>query len=930
MSMRLPLALFPLLALLMFHAVAEGSTDHWGPCPASPAVVNPPALSPLQEVISLRGEWDFVVDKTMHGRHRMGKGPDWREPDWSGLRTIEVPGCWEAQGVGEAGMSQTWDPIFDRIPRPLNHVFMGTARYRKEVEIPASWQDKRIWLKVGGVRTEAWLWVNKQRVAHLNTYCGSYKYDITEFVVPGSTAEIVATVRNDSPSRKGCMAAFHRFGGFYRDIELEATPQTRLEDVWVQSLFDENAARVHVSLCHVGEEVAENLELQGIITTSDGKPARVFSQPVTLNPGNQSEITIDAPLDPFHPWSPENPYLYQVEVTLLKDGAPLHGWVERFGVRKLEVRGDRFYLNNEPFFIRGYGDDYIYPITLISPAEREAHLETLAIARKAGFNYVRHHTHCEIPEFFEAADESGILIQPELPYYHDITTEAFPFDPLGDLQELYRHYRRYVSFASYCTGNEGHLGSPLDEEIYAWAKEHDPDRIFQHQDGGCNTAANSDYDSPNGYQGMATSIVPWKPGTFDALEMPFIAHEYLNLGIKMDPRTEPLFTGAIPAPRSMEDYEASLAKAGISPFWGDACLRAAHGLQGYYQKKGIEAARLDPACDGYSYWTLIDVMVQQENTYTGQGFLNAFWQQKEGGLSPEAFSVFNGPSALLADLSEVNAIAVSGDALSIPLWVSHFGGEALPEGKLLWELKTAEGTLLAGDLVSPSHAIGDVREIGSVEMIIPELDKPVEASFHISLEGSALNNSWRFWLFPTRQTFTGEGLAATEDLHGEIVRRYPGAELFDGESASEAALIITSAGHPILQDSKLKDKRILVIAAAEGAPNIHLGWWSLGNQLGTAFADHPIYGDFPLEESISPLWFRLIKQGLPLPLETAGTEVEYFAIGEGLHTYFSYLHQEQEEGGLPRLYSHGLDLMADVPEALWLLDQLIGYMKTGD
>ena len=241
------------------------------------------------------------------------------------------------------------------------------------------------------------------------------------------------------------------------------------------------------------------------------------------------------PLSAFRPWTPETPNLYLAQVTLFSGETAIHGWIERFGVRKLEVRGNRFYLNGVPYFLRGFGDDYIYPLTLISPPDRGEHFRHLTKARKAGFNYVRHHTHCEIPEFFEAADEAGILIQPELPYYHDIAPEGAEFDPLRDIKELYRHYRRYVSFATYSTGNEGHLGSPLDREIYQWAKRTDGDRIFQHQDGGCNTRENADFFTPNGY-GLASSVTPWAPGTFDALKVPFVAHEYLNLGIKLDPR----------------------------------------------------------------------------------------------------------------------------------------------------------------------------------------------------------------------------------------------------------------------------------------------------------------------------------------------------------------------------------------------------------
>ena len=90
--------------------------------------------------------------------------------------------------------------------------------------------------------------------------------------------------------------------------------------------------------------------------------------------------------------------VYLAELVLCDGDQPVHGWVERFGVRKLEVRGDRFFFNNKPFFVRGYGDDFVYPLTLVSPASREEHLRHFKAARQAGFLYVRLHTHCELPE----------------------------------------------------------------------------------------------------------------------------------------------------------------------------------------------------------------------------------------------------------------------------------------------------------------------------------------------------------------------------------------------------------------------------------------------------------------------------------------------------------------------------------------------------
>ena len=906
-------------------ARAEAPVDHWGSRAALPAVVHAATVSSLQEIVSLRGEWDFVTDPTLMGRHRMGKGPDWNEPEWNDVRKIQVPGCWEAQGVGAPGMSCVWPLPFDCCPRPLNHVYMGTARYRRSAELPGGWQGKRIWLKVGGVRTEAWLWVNHHRVAHLNTYCGSYKYDITDFVTPGQPAEIVATVRNDTPSRKGCPTSFHRYGGFYRDLELEATPNQRIDDVWVASDLDKKAALVHVALRQEGAEQLRDPSLEIVLKTLDGAKVASLQQKVA-GTGN-ADLVCEIAVPECRLWTPETPNLYLAEVRLLSGTTPIHGWTERFGLRKLEVHGDRFLLNGKPYFLRGFGDDSVYPMTLTTPADREEHLKHLRIAHQAGFNYVRLHTHCENPEYFEAADEAGILIQPELPYYHDITTEGFEFDPLRDIQELYTHYRRYTSFATYSTGNEGHLGSPVDKEVYQWAKRTDPARIFQHQDGGCNTTENADFFTPNGY-GLPTSIEPWEPGLFDGLPVPFVAHEYLNLGIKMDPRIAPKFTGAIPSPRSLADYEESLRAAGLDRGWGDACLNAAHALQGYYQKEGLEQARRDPACDGYSYWTIVDVMVPQDGTYTGQGYLNAFWEVKPGGLRVDQFRRFNGPTALLATWKPDCAVAVSGETVEVALKISHFDADGLKQARPAWKLAAGDKTLASGTLPPLDINPGDVRDLGVCPFTVPRLDKPVHARFEARLADTDVTNAWDFWLFPARASKSGRGMAATEDLWERLAPRYPGLAKVGSAEAAQANLVLGSQDQAALPEALRQGKRAIMIGPADGAPNIKLGWWWLGDQLGTAFADHPAFGDFPHDGTLSPLWLRLIKKGTSLPIDAKQASINVLAVGEGKSRYYAYLFEQTDSESRPMLVTQGLDLLADTPEGAYLLDALVDYARS--
>ena len=370
--------------------------------------------------------------------------------------------------------------------------------------------------------------------------------------------------------------------------------------MWVEGKIEnrdeapKRTAWVHLTLGTVTPKEQADVTIRIKTITGD----LMAEKKVTLDATAENEETVvKIPVDGAELWSPDSPTLYLADVALSSESGN-HGWTERFGFRKLEVVGTRFFLNNQPFFARGFGEAFVYPMTLISPPDRSAHIDHMRIIKKAGFTQTRMHTHCEIPEFFEAADEMGILIQPELPYYNYWPGEAFSFNPLRELKELYRHYRRYTSFGFYSMGNEGCLGEELAKELYQWVKLNDPTRPAQHQSGsGVNNPENSDY--------VTTPLNIWERGTHDFHPLPFIAHEYMNLTVKLDPRLENLFTGAIASPVSMDTFLSELADARLSREWGDKCIRAAHALQAYYQKNGLEAARLDPECDGYNFWNFV-------------------------------------------------------------------------------------------------------------------------------------------------------------------------------------------------------------------------------------------------------------------------------------------------------------------------------------
>jgi hypothetical protein len=821
---------------------------------------------------------------------------------------------------------------------------MGEAWYRKTVAIPAAWQGKRVWLKVGGVRSQGWFWVNGKTVAWVDNYCGTYKYDITDLVQAGTQAVVVAAVNNASPSRKGQMVSTHQFGGLYRDVEIEATPDTRIDDAWVRGDFDKQEAEVHATVAYVtAAEKLKNPVLRVKIQSAIGnrqlatgnRQSVIGNAAITFVDGKlTAEVVCRVKLDPFRPWSPEHPNLYVAEITLCDGETPVHGWTERFGVRKIEVRGDRFFLNNKPFFVRGFGDDFVYPLTMVSPASREEHLKHLKTARAAGFNYVRLHTHCELPEYFEAADEAGIMIQPELPYYGDYPTEAFTFDPMRDLAELYQHYRRYVSFTTYCTGNEGLLGKPLDKEIYTLAKRLDPDRLMIHQDGTFNTAENSDFR--NG------PVNVWEPGSFKC-DAPFVAHEYLNLCVKQDPRSESRFSGPWMPPVTLATRDGWLATAGVDRRWGDACQDAAHALQSYYQKRGVESARMDPACDGYDFWTIVDVVVAQGKTYSSQGLFNPFWEAKKNGSTPEAFRMFNGPTALLLKTDPEVRIATSGDAVKAGFWITHYGEARLEKALLRWTLRAGSRVLAQGECAGGDVELGSTRLLAEAAIAIPDVAKPVHAVLEAVViqkteDGgrktedrgqrteARIANTWDFWVFPKRAKQDGAGIAVSPALSPALEKLYTGLLAADSAGAEQAGLLISQAGAPEVGPALATGKRVILVNGAAGKPDVSLGWWWMGTQVGTAFAKHPALGDFPHDGALSPLAFRILKKGKPLPFAGMSPD-EMMVVGEGLDGYYLYAGEARVDAGRV-LMTFGLDLLSGTPEGTCLLDGMIRYARS--
>jgi hypothetical protein len=617
-------------------------------------------------------------------------------------------------------------------------------------------------------------------------------------------------------------------------------------------------------------------------------------------------------------------------------------------MKKFEVRGGHYYLNNVRYFLRNCGDDHAYPITVCSPASREEHAKHLRIVKQYGFNYIRLHTHCENPEYFEAADEVGMMVQPELPYYGRFNEQrpyshmsGAPLMAKDDLRELVSHMQRYTSLAVYCGGNEGESPTPLNQELFKLAKSLDPSRPWLNMDGGVNNTRENSEVNHGGYG--------WDHMPFTENVWPFVRHEYMSFGINEDPRLEPKYTGAYAPNQKLQDVQRFVTEqVGLDWKWANTCFNAGLRLQGIWHKIGIETARIDPYLDGFSCWLMIDL-----SPSTQCGVLNMFWEKKWS--TPECFHQFNAPTVVLAKtvkpktpellgLNSATLIYTEGDTLDVDWVVSHFQPQPLKNATLVWRLVADEKTLTGGKIEKIDVGAGTVPIVGRIRITMPAISKAIRARLIVDLKAAHSCNSWDIWVFPKfiPQPNGGKGLAASAGAFDLLASRYPGLAKLGTAAAGTAALVVARDLRESGVLDALKQGKSVICLSLPGynllQPGTTLAQWNVSNQTGAAIAAHPAFGDYPNCGCLDQGWFRLVDKAEKLDPGHKFRGVEPLMVGIGRETGYAFgtlgyplgfnLYVFQARAGQGKLLATGLNHLNGNPEAVYLLDQFIRYARS--
>ncbi len=371
--------------------------------------------------------------------------------------------------------------------------------YYRNFTVPASWKYKKIILNFGAVDWIADVWVNDVKVgSHQGGYT-PFGFEITPFLLKDKSQKLI--VRVWDPTDKGFQP---------RGKQVDAPRgiwYTAVTGIW-QTVWIEPVEPVYIAhLKTIPNVDGNNVSVRAVIQESS--PADVVEVKV-LDAGNivgsgkaaaGQEVLVAVPQAKL--WSPESPFLYYIEVSVIRNGVTGDKLKSYFGMRKISTKRDgngifRLQLNNRDYFQFGPLDQGWWPDGLYTAPTDEALLYDIKKTRDFGFNMIRKHVKVEPARWYYHCDRQGILVWQDMPSGDRSpqwqTRNYFngpEFQRSAHSEENYRREWKEIIDFTYSNPsvvvrvpfNES-WGQFKTPEIVEWTKNYDPSRLVNPASGG--------------------------------------------------------------------------------------------------------------------------------------------------------------------------------------------------------------------------------------------------------------------------------------------------------------------------------------------------------------------------------------------------------------------------------------------------------------
>jgi len=396
-------------------------------------------------------DWNF---------HKGDLGIEQATSDQVSWRPVRVPHDWSVEGP----FSSEWASGTGFLPG-------GIGWYRKDFNLKDYDKNKRYTVYFDGIYKNSEVWINGHYLGKRPNGFIPIQYDLTPYLQANNNVIIVKADHTEYADSR-----YYTGSGLYRNVYLITQEENHFSQwgVFFQTpeVSEERAtAKVSVEIENHGKDLNKKT-VEVILKDKDGNSIATSKQEITLRPAKENYLEFDLEINNPKLWSPDSPYLYDLEVNLVEGSTKVDAWNEKVGFRDFYFEADRgFFLNGENMLLKGvcFHHDAGALGAAVPKEVWEKRMETL---KELGVNAIRmaHYPHQDF--IYDLADEMGFLVQDEAfdeweygknkwiegwnvgtpgnEGYH----EAFSKWGVKDVQDMVRRTRNRPSIIMWSIGNE--------------------------------------------------------------------------------------------------------------------------------------------------------------------------------------------------------------------------------------------------------------------------------------------------------------------------------------------------------------------------------------------------------------------------------------------------------------------------------------------
>ena len=348
------------------------------------------------------------------------------DADLSGWGEIEVPGNWEMQGHGVAIYTNHGYEFQPRNPKPPQLPEANPVGvYRREIEVPADWEGRDIYLHIAGAKSGLYVYLNGQEVGYSEDSKNPAEFLLNRYLKPGKNVLTLKIFRWSTGSYLECQD-FWRISGIERDVFLWAQPKAGIQDFEVVSTLDdsyqEGQFRLAIDLKNHTAE-GRNLQVGYELLDATGQCVAADQQAIWVSPTAPQRASFEANLPNVAKWSAEHPNLYQLLMRVEEEGKTLEVVPARVGFRRLEIKPiEQLAGNGKPYTVLLFNGQPVKfkGVNIHEHNPEMGHYVTEELMRKDfelmkrnNLNAVRLCHYPQDRKFYDLCDEYGLYVYDE-------------------------------------------------------------------------------------------------------------------------------------------------------------------------------------------------------------------------------------------------------------------------------------------------------------------------------------------------------------------------------------------------------------------------------------------------------------------------------------------------------------------------------------